>query len=165
MKYFTRDWCSGKYSDDKNRKISPTYDEYIESNYRLLPFSLKLLSRELSLHDGLITSVEVNKVYNNIALKSICGDLSSGYFLLNIGYLKVEQLKVVYLEELFNGKKVEILYDELEILGDDKYSHKLIFNKKGDLDITFRDLEIQISNVLPSRYMPMDCTFLVIEED
>lgn len=61
MKYFTSDWFSSKLSEDEIDRISDEYWAYIDSIFEKLPFALKILSKSINLHDGIVVNTNFNR--------------------------------------------------------------------------------------------------------
>ncbi len=152
MKYFTREWCSGGLSDEENDRIWEDYKKYIKDIYWKLPFVLKILTNDISLHDGIIKKTYFYVKEGVLEFSGIFGDLQIGYFGLNIKYFDVYKMDTAFLKSLFYKEKAEILYDEIEILPDNKYSHKLIFTNGKEMEIIFNDIELKITNEIPANY-------------
>ena len=86
MKYFTKDWCFGKLDDKEYENVERNYQKYIENIYEDLPATLKILIKNINLHDGIIKKGTFLKKENLFELEGIFGDLNFGYFGLTLKY-------------------------------------------------------------------------------
>lgn len=138
------------------------YNEYINSRFMTLPFTLKLLSKHINLHDGILQQIVYNHTQNSLAMKCVCGDLQIGYFLIKIKYLGLDGPKEEELLSVFDGRCIEILMDEIEILENQSYSHKMIFNTRSEIDIIFRKVEIDVRDSSSTGYKKKPCRVKII---
>ncbi len=83
MKYFTRDWCEGRLSENEENRIIEKYNKYIVSIKTGLPFVLKILTDRINLHDAFIKKVIINKNKKMFTMYLIGGDNQIGYFFFN----------------------------------------------------------------------------------
>lgn len=151
MKYFTKEWCFGEMTDEQCDATLNRYKKYIDQIYISLPFVLKVLAKNTPFHDGIVNSIEIQE--DNLTLIGIFGDLEIGYFKLKIVYKKTNiETNNRSFFSIFNKELLEILSDEIEILPDGYYSHKLLFSSKKEFEITFKDVEIEIANVNSETY-------------
>ena len=160
MKYFTKEWCFGDLDDDVVEERLEKYREYIKNIYSGLPFVLKILAKDLNLHDGIIKKI----TYSNtkFMLEGIFGDLQIGYFFLKIKYLNIFPIFNSHLISVFKNKTLEILSDEIEIVQEGHYIHKLLFSTKQEIEIAFKDLAIEIRSSSPQNYKKKLCKLKII---
>jgi hypothetical protein len=150
MKYFTTDWVSGKFSVSKAERIKKQYSNYLDQIFPSLPFTLKNLSRNISLHDGIIENFCYDDSQNILTLDVFGGNLQSGYFIIILKYVQVEILKMN--NKINSGDFLEIITNELEIIEKRMFSHKILFSNKNEIEIIFHDLTIHLSNKTPEDY-------------
>jgi hypothetical protein len=149
MKYFTNDWFFSKLSDDDIEEISGRYWGYIDCIFEKLPFTLKVLSKYVNLHDGVVVESNFNKEKHVLKLELFCGDLQSGYFLLQLHYNGIsDQSK--NLEKIENF--LEICADELEMIDHNHFNHRILLSNSIELQIGFSDISINIINKKPEDY-------------
>ena len=149
MKYFTNDWFFSKLSEDEIDRISDEYWAYIDSIFEKLPFTLKILSKSINLHDGIVVNTNFNRESHLLKLDFFCGDLQSGYFLLQLEYSGIsDQSKNVDRFEPY----VEIFTDELEIVGINHFIHRILLSNKIEVQMEFSDLIIKIVNKTPEDF-------------
>ncbi len=160
MKYFTEDWCFGKLDDQEWETIERNYHSYIESIYDSLPVTLKILVKNLNLHDGIIKKISFLKKENAFELEGVFGDLGFGYFGLTLKYNDVIPLNEALLKSTFEDKRLEILSNEIEILDENKYSHKIIFDNGKEFEIKFKNLELKIIESRPESYKRINCKLI-----
>jgi hypothetical protein len=157
MKYFTLDWCSGKLSDKETNRVYENYSKYINNIYKELPFTIKILAKNINLHDGIINEIIFYSQNHELIIKCICGDLSLGYYNITLKYLNVSNLNGDKIKECFNGKQIEILYNEIELFENKYYSHRILFNKVGEIEILFNNLELKLANDIHDNYKKNNC--------
>jgi hypothetical protein len=157
MKYFTKEWCSGKLEDNKVKEIKRDYWNYIDIINESLPFSLKFLANNINLHDGIINKASYSSEKNSLSIVGIFGDLQVGYFNLEIRYLNIYKLEKDTLTSIFKGQKLEVLSDEVELISKNLYSHRLLFLSKKEVEIFFSNIEIKVSAASPDDYKKKIC--------
>ena len=74
MKYFTKKWCFVELKDKEVDSIYEKYQKYISEIYLKLPVTLKILVKDLLLHDGLIKKIIYFKNQRKIEIEGIFGD-------------------------------------------------------------------------------------------
>lgn len=159
MKYYTIDWCLSKLSDHEIDNIYDSYQNYMENIFEKIPFTMKILTRNIDLHDGLIKKVKFYKQSNMLTIYGIFGDLQIGYFLLELSYMQVQNIQPDKLERIFKNQNIEILSDEFELLNTDLFAHRMLFSNGNEIEYIFKNIEIKMSNVIPEYYKKEDCVF------
>ncbi|MBU4510158.1 hypothetical protein KJ830_03815 [bacterium] len=162
MKYFTKEWCFGELKDTKMDKINENYQKYIAGIYLKLPVALKMLVKNLFLHDGLIRNIVYFRSQKILEINGIFGDLQFGYYNLKIKYYGINEINTKILKMIFNDKKVEILKDEIEMLNSQQYSHRIIFSIGEEIEILFKDLSIEIIDEKAENYKKENCNLKII---
>lgn len=157
MKYFTKEWCYGYLTEKKIITQKKSYEDYIASIYHKLPFSLKILYEGISLHDGALMKICFDNNKHILILKGVFGDLQVGYFLLEIKYLKVQNLHDEFLKNVFKNQRIEILSHEIEMLSKEHYSHRMIFNTRNEIEIIFSDMQLKLQNTTQKKYFKSKC--------
>lgn len=160
MKYFTKDWCFSNLNDEEIENSLINYDKYINTIYNRLPVTLKLITKNINLHDGRIKKFILYKDQKILILEGVFGDLEVGYFSLEFKYRNACVSDMDNLMSIFNNQRVEILRDELEILSNNYYSHKMIFSMKKEIDVIFEDVSIHLENKKPVDYDINFCEFI-----
>lgn len=139
MKYFTKEWFSGALTDEEMDKSLLTYWDYIDSIFGTLPFSVKVLSKYINLHDGIIQDMQVDQELKVMYLTILGGDLQSGYFGRS--------------EEVTSLKKPrEVLASELEMDNKSSFTHNLLLSDKEVLKVVFSDLSLSLSTMTAADY-------------
>ncbi len=162
MKYFTKDWCFSKLDDQEIENRLKSYRDYIQDVYKKLPTVLRMLVEHINLHDGKIALVVFNSEKKELLIRGVFGDLEVGYFFLSIKYLMVLNLDFNLLNSIFISDKLDVLSDEIEYLGDSYFSHRMLFSIKKDIDIQFKDIELEIQNANPRDYEKVRCQFKTV---
>ena len=161
MKYFTQDWCDGKLNDMETEQKLRFYRGYIQKIYEKLPFTLKILSQSVNLHDGRLKSVVFDSGKNKLLIKGVFGDLATGYFVLEVKYLQVVSVNIKLLVNIFKNKKIEILSDEIEMLSDAMFSHRILFSLNKCIEIKFKDIELKIKTATFEQYKRAVCCYKI----
>lgn len=159
MKYFTKEWCFSDLDDHEIEKRLTSYRNYISNIYKNLPFALKLLAKNINLHDGRLMKVSFIQDENLLLLNGIFGDLQNGYYFLEIKYVSISGLNTEELTSIFKDQEIVILSDEIEFFSDNFFSHKMLFSTKKDINIQFKDIQIVIRNATPKDYKKSCCLF------
>jgi hypothetical protein len=162
MKYFTKDWCFSKLADQEIEQRSKSYRDYIQGIYKKLPFVLKLLTHNINLHDGKLEIFYFMRDKKQLIIKGIFGDIELNYFMLEIKYSNVFNLDAGLLKPIFQNQEIEILSDEIEILSENLFSHRMLFSTQKDIDIQFEEIELKIQNTNPKNYKKVLCQFKTI---
>lgn len=160
MKYFTKNWCWGDLDEKQVEEISLNYDKYIKKIYPLLPFSLKLIARNISFHDGILKGITISPSKKALTLEGIFGDLDWGYFDLRIDYKVVTEFSTENIKDKLGDQHLEIIRDELELVkkeNEPTYIHSFIFSNKIEFQIEFYDCALAISNADQKKYTKKRC--------
>jgi len=144
MKFFTREWAEGLLTDDEAANRAKDYRAHLAAVFHNLPLAAQELASEISIHDGLIRRVEVNRSSGSVLLQLLCGDQQVGYFDLDLLYTggDVASLDTETLARLSRDRRSEALYDELDRLDASTFEHRILFYPNGEVAITFRQLTI-----------------------
>jgi hypothetical protein len=144
MKYFTENWHKGEFSELKTETIRQAYWQHLQTLQSRFSEQVFELANKINLHDSLIRKVISNTKDHTLLLELMCGDLSTGYFELELKYKGVDLmtsdlniLRTVTLE-----KKNEILYDEVDV-SQEGYIHRLLFWPYREIDINFTELSLR----------------------
>lgn len=158
MKFFNKAWCFCELNDDEIEQRLESYKNYIDEIYSKLPFTLKLMAKNLNLHDGKIIISRFIQQEKSLILKGIFGDLQTGYYFLTLKY-SISKLDIEPLSSIFKDKQLEILSDEIEFLSENSFCHRIFFSTQQELSIPFKDIQIEIQNALPEDYKNSKCIF------
>ncbi len=140
MKYFTAQWHSGELSDRAYEAAVTAYEARLRSIEPTLPPSLRLLAREVSLHDGLIEKARVSS--HSLALWLRIGDLQRGYTSIRLAYAGVFQPTVLLrsLRQLALSED-ELVSDEIDV-SSEGFVHRLFFSEGIELEVSFKALRV-----------------------
>ena len=164
MRFFTKKWHAGNMEDREMNETLNKYNEYITQIYAQLPVTLKILAKSISLHDGFIKNVLFFENQRKIIISGIFGDLEFGYYTLKLKYMDIQLKNLKLMKDIFSNKKLEILFNEIEVLHSNIYSHKFLFSSEKEIEIIFQNLELEIINDIPDNYKISKCLFNVINE-
>jgi hypothetical protein len=145
MKYFTKELFSGSLSDKMMDTIINSYWEYIDSIFNRLPFILKLLSKHIYLHDGIIQNLKIDNDIKSVKINILGGDLENGYFSLILIYSGVIKHSSTV------DSILEIRASEIELIDNGNFIHRILSNK-GVIETIFSDLELNITTKTATDY-------------
>lgn len=157
MRYFTKDWCYSVLNDKQIEEIKLEYERYINAIYPTLPFVLKLFTKTIHFHDGVIKKVLFSQDLKFLILEGLFGDLQAGYFVLEIKYIRVSPLDIDLLYSTFDEQKVEVLSDEIECISDNRYAHRFLFSTNNEFEIVFEDIKMSITSIDAKHYARNVC--------
>ena len=145
MKFFTRDWFNGEMPDEEHEKAVPNYWSYFDSISKKFPYNILNLAKEISIHDGLIRKIIVDRTSTSIHLLLRCGNWQVGYFDLDIIYSGVlcNLSDIGAFESLSKNSESEIPYDEFDIESNRLYVHRIIFHPVHEISVTFSSFSYQ----------------------
>lgn len=152
MKYFTKEWCFSDQNDEEIEYRATSYKEYINKIYKDLPFVLKILSKNVNFYDARINNITLFSDQDVLILNGVFCDIQSGYYFLDIQYRNTSSLNIQNLTDVFNCKKLEILSDEIELISEKNFSHRIIFTSKKEIEIAFEDVQISLRNATSNDY-------------
>jgi hypothetical protein len=140
MKHFTSDWFFSRLAEEDMEKIAVQYWNYIDSVFEKLPFALKILAKSVNLHDGNVIASALEEKSHTLTLELFCGDLQSGYFLLQLIYTGISEDSKNF-ERL--EKFTEVHAAELEAVSNG-FSHRLLLSSGSEVEIKFLDVSLQV---------------------
>jgi hypothetical protein len=162
MNFFTKEWCFGDLDTKKSEDILKKYRSYIRDIQFKISFPLRVMATNLNLHDGILNKVCFSLERRVLILQGIFGDLQTKYFFLKIKYKNISDLNSDDLINVFQNQVAEILMDEIEVVSDTIFSHKIIFSSKKEIDLRFEDVEISIRNADALYYKKQVCSLEII---
>jgi hypothetical protein len=148
LKFFTRLWASGGLTNEETDRIRDAYWNSIETLLPHLPTQLAALATT-NLHDSLPESVIVDRINKSILLTVLAGDLSSGYFKLTITYydVDIDDIDISTFSHVLGHPNSELLFDEVDIVNEGKFVHRILFYPYGEFTITFSSINIERAEV------------------
>lgn len=156
MKYFTPLWygevLDEQLSDEEVTKIRDSYWGDIETISEQLSFPVRMLAKQIILHDAVVTKFSYNAKERSMFLQAYGGDLQVGYFCLECNYSGVSK----YWNSLGkNGSLIqkEILSDEIEMLQPQCFSQRFLFKKLNEMEIVFADVSISLCTINANDYL------------
>lgn len=140
MKYFTKEWFFSRLGEVDMEKIAEQYWNYIDSVFEKLPFALKMLAKSVNLHDSIVIASVLEEKSRILTLELFCGNLQSGYFLLQLMYTGVSE-DSQNLEGL--EKFVEVHANELEVVSSG-FCQRFLLSSGSEVEIKFLDVSLQV---------------------
>jgi len=148
MRYFTRSFINGSWSQERRRKAVAAYDAHV-SALGLSP-SLQMLW-QISFHDARILAFTYERSAGTLKLRMRRGDLQAGYWDVTLCFSEaaITAGSLRLLRDAVRPSNVEVLATELEeSIGLFKY--RLLFWPKGEATLTFKGVVIK-SRAVSSR--------------
>jgi len=141
MRFFSAQWHSGERSDRAFVAAVTAYRERLRTIAPRLSPSVRLLAREISLHDGLIEKVRVSA--HSLALWLRIGDLQRGYSSIRLLYAGVRR-PIALLRPLrqLALSEDELVSDEIDV-SSHGFVHRLFFSEGVEIEVTFETLRIR----------------------
>lgn len=144
MKWLTRGWAEGEFSDEEHEKILRAYWQHVEQIASRLDPAITQLARKTDLHDAVIEDVRAHWQEQRLVLSVIAGDQQAGYRLITLEYLGVQMGE--HYRDILKRRSLDrqsaILYDEVDVEQDGSYVHRLMFSPEGELSIWFKQLNV-----------------------
>jgi len=140
MKFFTRAWTRGEMTEEQAAAVPGAYWRHVASLH--LPPTIAALS-ELNPHDAFVLGVDHEPEYSRITLRLRCGDLQRGYSDVSLAFsdVTVDLASLDSLRCAVRPARVEVLYDEVDRLGD-CFEYRLLLHAVGEASILFRQVEL-----------------------
>jgi len=143
MRYFTRGWVNGEYSDDDFEAAEVHYLNRLATIRPALPPAVATLA-DINLHDGVIERIVWDPRAEKLDLSLVAGDLQRGYSLVHLRYdgamLGVERVRI--LRELGADRRVQLLYDEVDMNDDATFQHRMLFWPHYEVTVDFTQLTL-----------------------
>ena len=145
MKYFTREWATGKLTDDEWRERDAAYQNLLDALLPHLPSAVAEIATEISLNDALVRRVTLRRAEHWIRLEFLCGYQQRGYFDLSLIYTNVDFgfLDIRELASIARDPRTEVLYTEVDLVADGVYEHRILFWPRGEMTLRFRELQVR----------------------
>jgi hypothetical protein len=136
MKWFTREWATGQLSDEEWERVPGLYAAHLESIASHFHDGANELALSLNLHDAHVKQWQIRK--STIDIEAVAGDLQSGYRRVRLLFENAALQLPASLEELrFDDPRTELLYDEVDVVGDDVFEYRALVWPAGELAIQF----------------------------
>ena len=151
MKFFTREWCKGGLSDEEYEARIVDYKNQLEKIAPKLPYQLGDLVRRHSLHDGVVRQTRFGKDGNSLSVKLVAGNLQAGYEELVLSYERLVGVAGDPTLTQASKAKREIIEDEVDLLPDCVFEHRLLFDDMSVLVVQFKEFSFT-SAAMPGRH-------------
>jgi hypothetical protein len=155
MRYFTRGWVNGEYSEEDFEAADLQYQARLAATRSTMSAAVVALT-ETNLHDGVIEHIVWDERIRRLSLFLVIGDLQRGYAGLSLTYeramLGEERLQT--LRELGVDRRAELLCDEVDVNGDGTFQHRMIFWPTHELTVDFVSLALEIDERSDRRVEP-----------
>jgi len=141
MKYFTKSWHEGKYSEERIERIRDSYWKHLETIQSRLPESVLFIAKNLDLHDSLFRKITYDSRNKLLFMGLRCGDSKSGYFDFDLEYgnVVIAEHSLNVLNKSIQNPRTEILYDEIDV--QKKMSvHRFLLWPYQEFEIVFSQL-------------------------
>jgi hypothetical protein len=147
--YFTREFADGdlRGGETEDAERIAAYEARIAAIAPRLPPSLARLGKELSLHDGLIESIQWTPAAATLEVSLVIGDLEHGYSVVHLVYggAQLGEPRLAALRRAAESRHVEVLYDEVDIDEEDGlFVHRLLFWPAEQVAVEFDSFEMTV---------------------
>lgn len=136
MRFFTRAWHGAEMPDAAVERVAETYEAHLSALGPRLPNDARRLWTEVSLHDGLVRTVE--RAANRFEMVFRAGDNRTGYFDARLSYedVGVSPSDEQFLRSAVGRRDVELLYDEFDS-ADTHWVHRFLFWPYHEVSVHF----------------------------
>lgn len=143
MRFLTRAWHAGELSDEDCDRVEDEYRAHQRLVRPKLPPRLRAYAESISIHDGRLRSVRLDRSTRDLRVALRAGDTPRGYFDLDLVYtgVSLDALDVTALALIARDPKAEALYDELDVTNEGLLQHRLLFWPYREVAITFLGFE------------------------
>jgi len=139
MKYFTQQWVRGDMTDDESDAVVPAYWDYLTTLLPKMPPVVQELATTVNVHDALIEMVVFHRAAQHLRLELLVGDLQEGYTGIHLSYSNAV-FDPAMLKVIASDLESEVLYDELDVLPNGHFEHRILFWPYRELVISFDSL-------------------------
>jgi hypothetical protein len=150
MKWFTRDWHTGQLSDEVYDTAFADYQSHRQALADVAPEGVRQLLN-ISLDDSQVQEWSVD--LDVVAMRLLTGDLQCGYQFVSLTYQGAELIGAT-VDDLHNWSITtggEVLSDEVEQAGPDRYEHRLLFHPQGEFGVRFDSVDVALAAADTSR--------------
>lgn len=136
MRFFTRAWHSGELPDAVAERVASRYEAHLAALGPRLPNDARRLWTEVSLHDGLLRTVE--RAANRFEMVFRAGENRTGYFDARLSYddVRLSPSDEQFLRSAVARSEIELLYDEFDS-AETHWVHNFLFWPYHEVSIHF----------------------------
>ena len=150
MRFFTPEWHGGDITEAESDAVLAAYQRHVAEILPQLHATVRVLARELALHDARVRRVVVDRPGGEVRVELRCGDRQAGYYDLDLVYLDavVDARDATELAAAARDPRSELLYDEVDVIdgaGEAAYLHRMLFWPYRDVEIMFRALSLRLA--------------------
>jgi hypothetical protein len=144
MKYFTRGFYHGEYSDQEQDAVAEAYRSHIALLLPSIPSSLAVLAKT-SLHDAVVRSVVVRARRSIIDMELVCHAPPDRQWIAAVKYrgVRLRDEGFAMLERRARDRRTEILNHEVDVDEDGECVHRLLFAPEGEITIWCDSIDVQ----------------------
>jgi hypothetical protein len=147
MRFFTRRWATGELPTHESEAVLARYEYHLAHLAPNLPASVRVLARELVLHDARLRHARYDRAGRELRIALRAGDERLGWYDLELVYQGVilDQADVTALTRAAALLEPAIWHDEVDVAGEGHFLHRLLF-WPGDeeCEVMFRTLALTI---------------------
>lgn len=146
MRFFTRGWANGEYSDEEEDRAGAEYEARIRELAPRFTPAMARLARE-HLHDGILESARWSPHRKELQLCVIGGDLQTGYRALSLTYrgAMLGRERVEALRRVARDREACVHYHEVDLdEADGTLIHRYLFLPSEELTIDFVELVMSV---------------------
>jgi hypothetical protein len=146
MRYFTRGWVNGEYSDDDHDASAVAYASRLNDIAGQLPEAVARLA-EQSLQDAEIDRVTWEPAAQRLILALVI-ERAAGYATLTLTYTGalLGARRVQVLRDVARDRNAQILCSEVDRDEEGLLTHRLLFWPRDELTIDFTSLTLELAD-------------------
>lgn len=143
MKYFTRGWIDGEYSDEESERITASYWEHVRALSTQFTPGVARLANDVGLHDAIIQRVRLQSG-GRLSLQLVCSIPETGCCDVQLRYsgVQIGDSYVQVLRDRSRDRDTCILESEVDIDSRRTYVHRMLFWPEGEISIWFKNVVV-----------------------
>ncbi len=159
MRWFDRDFVTGGLPDEEWAARQASFAVHLEQIRPQLADGAEQLLASVHLHDGQIASWTY-EAGSSFVMRVLAGDLQRGYEWLTLSYGDASLMGTTEndLRGWWNadGFPNEIIEEEIDLVGDHRYEHRMLLWPDGEVGLQFGSLTVDRQPADPSDRRPSD---------
>ena len=163
MRYFTRGWINGEYSEEDHDASWAAYAARLDEISGQLPAAMIQLAKE-SLHDAVIDCVTWDPAAQRLTLV-LAVERATGHVTMTLTYAGalLGESRVEVLRAVARDRQTEILYSEVDRDSGGLLAHRLLFWPRDELTIDFASLTLEVTERADLRVF-LSPSFIEVDE-
>jgi hypothetical protein len=146
MRFFTVAFHQDALGPGGPDAVLAAYDRHLDLLAPRLPAPVRVLARELVLHDARVRRAVLDRRGRELRLELRCGDERVGWYDLDLTYLGaiVDAVDVAALAAAARAPNGRVLFDEVDAEPGGAFLHRLLFWPYRETEVMFRALALRL---------------------